>query len=383
MSSVSPRSKHVNRIARVTPLDQSPCVQTPLLTAHRTCNTGALIPKHNSFKIDWLEMTVSGVDWSDFCKFYLGLDPDLFVLEEFGRHGYADLRTYGNVQLCYTSGRLDRGVKVILPSSALDQVSVDACEIIRRGVEDGASFARIDIAFDDYTGSYSYETLQESILSPEAQELVCRFREVRPQEPVWLQGQRKGLRMGEGFVFGSGSSSRVCVIYNKRLEQEAKAIKAKEPLPDFPEDFTWWRVECRWKKAAALVLAAHIAENGLFQAGALIRGVIDFREPADGDDHHTERRPVSSWWNFILSSADIIKTGITKPVKTIEEKCQWLSTSVKKVIGQVCSIMGPDVVSAIARDGAEATTEKEWKRLRATYRPPGRIRPDLALGIPF
>ncbi|WP_316348381.1 replication initiation factor domain-containing protein [Desulfuromonas acetoxidans] len=380
MSTVAPRSKHVNRIARVTPLDQSPCVQTPLLTAHRTCITGALIPKHNSFKIDWLEMTVTGVEWSDFSKFYLGLDPDLFVLEDYGRQGYANLRTYGAVQLCYTADKPERGTKVILPSSALDQVAVDACEIVRRGVADGASFARIDIAYDDYSDSFDFDRMNDFIWS-ESSQLVCRFRDVQPYRTIWLQGDRRGTPSGEGFYFGSPESLRRCVIYNKRLEAESKAIKGRREVPDFPSDFTWWRIECRWYKGAALNLAQQIAENDLSQAGALIRGVIDFREPSE--DRHKERRPVSKWWDFLLSNADIIRTGIVKLPKTIEEKCQWLSTSVKKVIGQVCSIMGPDVVSAIARDGAEATTDKEWKRLRATYRPPGRIRPDIALGIPF
>jgi hypothetical protein len=349
-------------------------VQSPLFAAPRTCNTGALIAKAagtelNSFKIDWLEMTVKDCPWQDFAVKYLGLSPDVFTEQDYGRHGYSNLRTYGNVQLCSSDLKPERGTKAILPASALDEVARDACDIIRLGFEDCASFARIDIAYDDYSGTISYQDLQNHIYSDE---LVTRFRTVEEKRPRWLSGDRKYQPSGEGFVFGSSSSSRTCVIYNKKLEQEYRAIKANQPLPEFPEGFSWWRVECRWHKSAALNLAAEIAQHGLKNAGALIRGVIDFRDPES--DNTVTRREQSSWWARLMSTGEIIRTGIQKPVATIQRKCQWLMRSCRKAIGQVGVILGERVINEIMHQGAADTDRKEWSHLRATYKPPGYVK---------
>jgi hypothetical protein len=365
-------------------LDKSPFITEPLFMAPRLCNTGALIPKNcgtrfNTYKVDWLEMTVQDIFWEDFVIIYLGLHPNVFVLQDYGRHGYAQLYTYGAVQICCTLTRPERGTKVILPASALDEVAYDACYIIKKGLKDGASFARIDIAYDDYSSTLSYDFLLEKIQT--SGELVTRFATVEPKCPFWLKGQRKGRRSGEGFVFGSSASARQLVIYNKRLEQEYRAIKRKEELPAFRDDFTWWRLEGRWHKAAALSLASEISENGLLNAGALLRGLIDFRDPET--DTRTDRQHVASWWSDLLSSGDIIRTGVQKAVKTVEDKVCWLMRSCRKAMGQVATLVGTDVLSEIMQQGARDTTDKEWAQLRSKWRPLALERITFEGGCPF
>ncbi|MDY0331829.1 MAG: replication initiation factor domain-containing protein [Thiomonas sp.] len=366
------KNHSVTRLS-VVPPDHALHVQAPLFAAPRTCNTGALIPKAfgvelNSFKIDWLEMTVQDCLWEDFVVKYLGLSPDVFTEQDFGRHGYVNLRTYGNVQLCSTDTKPERGTKVILPASALDEVARDSCEIIRLGFSDGASFARIDIAYDDYSGTLTFDRLKQHIYSDE---LVTRFRTVEEKCPRWLSGDKKYQPSGEGFVFGSSASSRTCVIYNKKLEQEYRAIKANQPLPETPDGARWWRVECRWHKQAALVLAEEIALHGLKNAGSVIRGVIDFRDP--DTDNRTTRREISSWWARLMSTGEIIRTGIQKPITTITRKLQWLMRSCRKAIGQVGVILGERVINEIMQQGALETTQEEWSMLRSTYKPPQRV----------
>lgn len=321
-------------------------LQFPLdFSAPRTCNTGALIP---SAKIDWLEFTVTGVAPGFACSEYLDLDFDAFGIQDFGMQGYPDSAQYGKILVLWSERKPERGTKVILSAQALDQAGRDAVEIIRLVLRDGGTFARIDCAIDDRRGNTTIQTVIDAVDSCED---VTRFSQVEVRQPM---SRATRQFVGRSVYWGKASSSRQVVAYDKELEQRHKTGEETGP---------WLRFEARWKKRAANLAAAVLAESGMDAIPSMMRGVLDFRK---NDDPRIDRRSLCDWWESIVGQVTPIKTGIRKVIKTIEEKASWLGRSVSKTMGQVAALMGVDTIVEMVRAGAYATEPREWKQLDPT-----------------
>lgn len=322
--------------------------------APRPCNTGVQIQKHPSLKIDWLEMTLKGVSPDVVICDYLLLGFDQFVESERGMQGYPCMMTYGKVKVLYDSVRDYRGTKIILSGQALDEVGQDAIEIIRLGVSAGASFARVDLALDDRSKFLSFDELETLVSTGYA---VTSFSSYEIRKP---RSTSDNSLLGRSIQWASSSSERMLIAYDKQLERIARG-------EDDPGH--WIRFEGRWYKRAAKNLAVKLASGGLSIGGGLIRGLVDFR---DKNTTRTDTRQAMQWWLDFTESPDLIRTGVKKKPTSIEQKLQWISEQVKKPLAQVASFFGPEMLNQIIRDGLEATSLAEWKRLdplsiRANY----------------
>jgi len=316
--------------------------QFDLGLAPRTCNTGAL---NRSIKVDWLEFTVKRVLPVSAVRLYLNLDFALFSLSDHGMQGYTDMYQYGAVRVLHSPSKEERGTKIILSARALDEIGVDAVEVIKLALADGGTFARIDLALDDRSGVVDMSVIEFAV---ESQCDVSRFTQYEFRKPI---SARTRESVGHSVYFGKASSSRQVVFYDKRLERIAKGEDDTGP---------WVRCEVRWKKRAANLLASALSDRGLSAGGDIIRGVIDFRN----DDHsEIEKRSVCQWWEQWTESFSIVRTGIKKVVKTVYDKASWLDKQVKKSMGQVASILGIRVLGEIIEDGIRATSQGEWKLL--------------------
>jgi len=311
--------------------------------APRSCNTGALIAPTQ--KIDWLEFTVKGVDVVAACRDYLKISFDLFSVNDFGVHGYPDSAQYGKVWVLWSEQKPERGTKVILSSQALDQVANDAIDIIRGVLADGGTFARIDGAIDDRSGVVSIDTVLTAF---RARHDVHRFTQIEPREPV---SARTREPVGRSIYWGKPSSSRQICAYDKELERFVKTGEETGP---------WLRFEARWKKRAANIAAVKLALLGIEALSGMLRGILDFRL-CDNDE--SDRRTPCQWWVDLLGNAQVIRTGISKVVKTIEEKASWLGRQVSKTMGQVAALLDGETILEMIRSGIHATTDKEWKQL--------------------
>lgn len=317
--------------------------------APRTCNTGALSPSdsQSEVKVDWLEFTIKGISPSRMCQI-LGLDFALFSAAEYGMQGYPDMAEYGKVKLLWSDLKPARGCKVILSAVGLDQVGVDAIDLIKAAVLLDASFSRIDLALDDTSGAVTIDTVIESV---NAFEDVNRFTQVEIRQPI--DRRSKGFA-GRSVYWGKPSSSRQVVFYDKEIEQFRKTGEETGP---------WLRCEVRWKKRAAKLAAWQLANFGMQQIIPLICGVIEFR---NNDNVKTERRTICDWWHQWTGDIFPVKTGVCKVVKTIEEKAAWLGRQMSKTIGQVAALLDGETILEMIRAGIHATTEREWKILDPT-----------------
>lgn len=339
--------------------------QSPLeFQAPRSCNTGA---QNATLKIDWLEFTVAGVDPVAACRDYLKINFDRFALNDFGMHGYPDSASYGKALVLWSERKPERGTKIILSSQALDQVGRDALDILRLVISDGGTFARLDVAIDERTGFVTFETVHAAV---RAAQDVTKFTQIEFREPL---DARTRQPVGRSVYWGKASSSRQICCYDKALERAAKGD---------PVGGSWVRFEARWKKRAANLAAAVLADGGYASIPGMVRGILDFRQR---DAEQAARRTACGWWDALLCSAAPIRTGIKKAVKTVEQKAAWLGAQVKKTMGQVAALMGGDTIAEICRAGAAATDERTWKQLdptggqRIVLGPTGLIR----FAIPF
>lgn len=336
---------------------QVECLPEPPETkAPRSCNTGAQISAH-SYKVDWLEFTVKGVS-PDFaiCE-YLDLDPATFVLADYAMHGYSDLLEVGTVKVLHTTERPERGTKIILCSSALDEVGRDAVDIIRDVLRDGGTFARLDLALDDRYEYLDLDVIEEAVNRGED---VTHFADVEPKRKY-----NRSLRqlVARGINWGSRKGSRFLRIYDKRLER----MREGEDDPGH-----WIRVELECKKRGALAAAVRIAETGAACIPAIVRGALDFRDPES--DENTTRRTSVGWWEAFFDGMEGIKTGVRKAVSTIQDSALWLSHQCKKSIGKITAIFGQKALFDLVRDGINAVEQKEWERLGVPFLGPQSVK---------
>ena len=319
--------------------------QLTIDSAPRSCNTGAHISCAPSLKIDWLEMTLRGFRTDEIICDYLGLCETQFAAAERGMQGYPNMLTYGQVKVLFNSYSDEKGVKVILSAQALDEIAADAISIIKKGVDSAATFARIDIAMDDRNGLLQFEEIETLCLTGY---VVTNFTQYDILKP---RCTKTNDLIGRSVRWGSPSSERKVICYDKQLERINKT--GEDPGH-------WIRIEGRWYKRSAKRLAEEIAQNGLENGGAVIRGLIDFREKTN--DNTTRRQPMQ-WWVEFTNAPEIVRTGLKKLATSIQRKSEWLMTQIRKPLGQVAAYFGPDHINAIIRDGIEATTNQEWKAL--------------------
>lgn len=306
----------------------------PGAEAPRTCITGAQIPGQ-SFKLDWLEFTVKNISPVIAIRSYLGDDPELYVLAERGMLGYSDLLQRGSVRVLYTTERPDRGTKIILSSSALDELGRDAIDIIRAVVADGGTFARIDLAMDDRLEILDLEIIENAVHSGEC---VSHFSRFRPFDEFDL---KKKCRTGHGLYFGSRASGRMIRIYDKRLE---RIHRFGEPDPGH-----WIRVELECHKRSALAVVMRLLNDGIMCVPNIIRGALDFRDPET--DSNTSRREPVLWWSTFFDGAQAVRTGLKKAAVTMADRAVWLARQVRRSLAMLLCAYGPENFRNFLSDG--------------------------------
>lgn len=317
------------------------------LASAPTCDTGAQITAPLSSKIDWLEVRFPGVQPHAVISEYLGLAPSDFELANYGLHGYPQLQTYGDVKVLHNPADLDRGSKVLLSAMALDQIAVDALELVRNSLRDGGIISRLDLAIDERAGAVNMPTISTAILQCQA---VTHFKTARPVQDFCLSTGKPAS--GKTWYFGSAQSLRSIRIYDKQAERIGKG----EPDPG-----PWIRVEVQTRKTSAVSLALALARVGLENAGPILRGILDFRERSE--ESNITRGRALPWWDHICSQSAAIKTGLSKIPRSIEAKFYWLSRQCSRAIGQVATVLGVDHIQDLISAGIQKTTPSEWGKL--------------------
>lgn len=216
----------------------------------------------------------------------------------------------------------------------------------RRG--EGATFARVDTAFDVLDGSLTVEMFDAA---SEGGLVSSRFNADNSQEPV-LKRDGQGNITARGFNFGNRASDSSVVIYDKLMEQAIKREKqgkkagaklaaavaankqqqletggpassqageqqGPEPLPE-----QWLRVELRNRNDRATALVDRIIADGFAVAAAVLADTLDFKERGGGEQRC--RWPSARWWLDFIAWAGKAALTLEPRVRTLEQGMDWL-----------------------------------------------------------
>lgn len=318
---------------------------TDLLNRSNTLNSSddsETKPKY-SIKIDWLEFTINDFDAESVCHGYCRIPFKKWKCEDYTIQGFELLYTYGTAKILFSPSKKKKPVKVILSSTALDQIGLDALKIIELADRDGAIFRRIDIALDCRSDLLDLDTIGEAIRNGQA---IHRFRRITPRQDL----NSKLEKITDSWTFGSSKGKRMIVIYDKRLERIDRG-------KDDPNH--WVRIEGRWKSSTAKIVAKTILRLGRLDAGYLL-GIIDFRE---NNHSEIEKRTRCAWWSEFVGQCEPVATGEKRNPATIKKKVEWVRDQICTTIAQVYVSEGMEFIKNVIRRGIQKTDREEWGRL--------------------
>lgn len=304
----------------------------------RVGNTGAQISICTL--VDNLEFLVSGQTWEQVAGDWLGIPASEFEHQHKGMRGYPCRVRYGGIQILYGSEVVEKPhVKVLISGEGMTQICTDVALLLRRIMSESPNVkypvTQIHLALDDKTGTLDSARMlsamhENAVTTMKTSQVINGFRK---QEGSWVDG-------GQTIYYGSFQGDRLLRFYDKRLEQFSKT--GTDPGHD------WYRCELQARRKYATKIAAVLVEQGLEKIPAIIRGVVDFREP---DNENNSRRSVCPWWETVTGGSEPLKTGVPKAVDCLNRAVKWLENVVSRTLAEVAAVLGDDALDRIFRAG--------------------------------
>ncbi len=288
----------------------------------------------NRISLDWLSFTSHDPSYNrnpELVGDFLGMTGRRTSAG--GLFGYKKSYYQGLVRVLY-SGTDTMGVHVIISGEALRVHFPEPFDLIKKLHLSGqVKFSRIDIAFDDFTGSLSIPRLVQTLRSGH---VVASSRSWSCLENGTIGNEASELT-GEGVMVGKRDSESCIRFYNKTLQQKTLENSESLAIPD-----VWVRMELELKRDKSNdFISKWVDDYGsldqLFMD--VINGLVRFVEPSDNDTNK-RRWSMFKWWSDIitskfpckLSSPEVIPC-IVKTVKWFQRNCASTLVLLYKVCG--------------------------------------------------
>lgn len=272
-------------------------------------------------------------------------------------HGYTCLGGHGRI--LFNPDRLDMGVHVILPGSALalledysytrrseddpaagGRITLCPDTLIQLVLDSGGKFSRVDVCQD--TDRITLADLRAALFSDH---LVTKSRIIRHVVGYTrLSDECPWSEEGGTLYVGARTSQRMVRFYDKAVEQGIK-------------DATWTRCEVEFKSRSAQVAAQHLAAGG--SVADLIVSVVDFREL---DKVEIEDRSRCGWWHDWIGVAARVSFAGRKLQQSVEQALAWVERAVAPTLAML-SIAGVEMKELLYR-----LTDRGFARLDASRR---------------
>lgn len=305
------------------------CMKIRRMAAHPGSNTGVLKPPFE-FSFDALRFTYHFSDSehvlsdSSFVSFLSSLDLDLsmFVFEGHGGDFYTQ-RFYCEKYDMYmfnNPSRPEMGVhfKMMGNGCRLYFLVHTVESFIRAICRDDVSFSRVDLALDDYTGSfYTPRTLADL----DSQGLIStRWNRVDPHFPRKAGGQGKYLE--ETIYFGSLKNETHLRVYDKYLEEVGRLKKTEEELQaDGIMSWIRWELTLQAKSANVFVRLLFDAD---FDLPKVTIGVLCSKFRIVQPDHtRITRCSTDPLWLDFVQCDDAIQISRQRPESDLASCLNW------------------------------------------------------------
>ncbi len=291
-------------------------------------------PKHREDDPDWKGVPVEGrIDWMPL---------------ERGAMGYKQGWGRGHVKVYFDgvhlagNGQLEpMGVHVVMSGQGVRQFAgeqrfegqQDRQDWMKRTLERGVEFTRIDVALDDLDGLLSMDVILQAMKEGA---LVSRFKGAEHRQSFAFAKKRgaaarKADLDGDVLYFGSIMSEVGVVFYDKAKEQ---LVKGKTDVPEH-----WTRCELRTKKDRAQALARLYAEGGLTVVPGVLRYYLEFKQ-GSASDGNSSRWPVAAWWETFLDNCEKARLYVEQAVRTVEKAMAWVEKQVAPTLAMIVEARG-------------------------------------------
>ena len=285
--------------------------------------------------VDWLSFSISplATGWD----FVAACGWDVTALDYGGRGYESSGIILGTGRIYWSSIRNE--MHISLGGQALASVG-DVRGLAAMVRDAGGSFSRVDIALDDRRGVLDWATIESAVRQGH---LSTRWRSAKISDDITFTASGTS-QTGRIVRFGSRKSRTYLRCYDK----QAQLVAAGEPDPGH-----WIRFELESKHEAANVVADLVIAGDGDKLKGMIRGLIEFKTPNDGDSNR-RRWDIAPWWDAFLDGVPKVFGLFVQAVKrTLDDVAGWLRRQVAPSLALLLAARGGDVneILELAREG--------------------------------
>ena len=274
-----------------------------------------------SASLDWLEATFTRIGLEAVLCLFTPSDCDLsdWTPLPCGRSGYKQGMTRGHIRVFF-DGAEGMGVHVWASGEGVRQLEAEGVVSCWEGPEGfaahlldhGATFSRVDVAFDDRVGHLTPDRFDGAIREGRC---VSRWRQADPRQKISLKDGSTG---GWSVYLGNQQSRIRCRFYDKAAEQAEKGCVV---------DGHWVRAEIQARDERADGIMAVLAAEGLAPIAGLLFRYVDFKEPGSLDSNRARWR-TCEWWSDFLNGVQKRALTVATTVQTLERAEAWVKRQV-------------------------------------------------------
>lgn len=320
--------------------------QEPPYSSTGAENTGRLVAL-----LDWFAFTIPVIDPLKACEL-LDILVDEFIKMPKGGNGYLSQVKCGDITIL-SGGTVEMGCHVVLSGKGCRQYEARFGnvwpELIKKIIDQGGHFARIDVALDDYDNRLSLAQIKEKV---DKREVISKFTKFRKNEEVDLTTPAYENE-GNTVYFGSKLSLFLIRFYDKAKEQKV--------------DYPWTRVEIVCRNSRAELLAIAIINGKILSeiTAGVLKNYLKFIDASD--DTNKSRWPVSKWWADFIGDVEKMKLTIKKEEITIQEKKDHLTKQYAPTLALISKFDGnDDFYNVLLRNGKQRLKQRHYAILKGT-----------------
>lgn len=354
-------------------------VGQPPITNRGVQNTLAHFPQDfiqtEGIILDWVSATF---DYSPeifgFLRDWLGEFND----RDRGLQGYTHSATIlGTGAVCWSPDRTDQGIHIRLPASALAIIQGESVDVLRRVIDKGGRFRRLDIALDDFAGDLDLELIVHHLANGLLTTRWTTYEEIRGKVDIGTV-----QTCGRTVYIGSRRSESFLRFYDKRAEQytkaknrlrggltdEEKAQGLQEIENDLPDHWVRCELESKGDRANVLgraLVDAHDKGKLAETFSEYLLGFIDFKETGAADTNKSRWATVGWWADFLLTT---VKRRLTlpKPIQTLETVKAWFDVSIAPMASVIMATMSAE--GEAGYDWLMGSIVGGWSRLKEHHK---------------
>lgn len=298
--------------------------------------------------IDWCQITVKGLSSEAIAEDLLRI-PYFLMSNDFRgglKGGYHALMCFDDIRVYEATGKnKEQGYQVVMAGQGcrnyekfLEANNETWYDFLKRALELGVNFPRIDLAIDDHKPYFRIAKLARLAQDGMA---ITKLRIGSAHVGFTVTEEQK--KRGDTLYIGSSQSEFYMCFYEKGYEQ-AEKLGLKEV------DENWNRYELRFRQKRAVNLAKALVERrsvAVVAMEALNESIRFVKRPKKTKDVNRRRWPLWEPWAWFMRGVGKLKLTTKPKIKDYYDRLAWLQKSVFPILKaylMVDQMMGTSII---------------------------------------